>query len=288
MINRFHLGLLALLLPLAAQAQLLNGDFEDNNDTIAQNWLFPDFGAGVKTDYVHSGSHALAVWNWYYYSRGYAVNGTHMVSLFSNMQGAGTPATQKALRLTGYYYYDTTGTDTNNDTALITLAYRKSNNNNDYDTVAYGMKLFAPTLGSNMAPFSIDIDDWAPGTEPDTLLILVQSSLNGFCDPSASGNCLYFYVDDLKLETTTGTQNIMGQFTNLAQHPNPTTGTITLNAPAEGTLWQLYSLSGRLLQSQYLALGYNTIDIATQPAGIYLVQLSQNGTVVAREKLVKH
>lgn len=278
----------ALLLPFAGQAQLLNGDFEDLNDTLPAHWSMYDFGTGLTTSYVQSGTYGLAVWNWYYYARGYVVNGTNPSSLFTDMPGNGTPATEKALRLTGYYYYDTTGTDTNADTAIIAVAYRKWDATNSvYDTVAFGMQYMLPTSGSDMVPFSIPIADWAPGVDPDTVLVVLISSINGFCDASAGGNCLYLYVDDMKLENTTGVQHIGNQFEPLNLRPNPACNTITLNAEKEGSLWQLFDLSGKLVQSQTLHQGENSLDVSAHPAGLYFVELTHNGTVLGREKLVK-
>ncbi|CAN5256273.1 hypothetical protein BH09BAC1_BH09BAC1_24410 [soil metagenome] len=278
---------IALSIPLASQAQLLNGDFEILNDTMPANWVTSDFGAGLKDNYTHSGDYSLAVWNWYYYGRGYAVNGDTYASMFDKMVGAGTPSTEKAIRLTGYYYYDTTGTDTNADTAVVTIAYRKWNiANNDYDTVAYGVKPLLPTSGNTMQPFSLPIDDLMPGVDPDTMVVVIISSLDGFCNTSGAGNCLYLYMDDLQVQTTTGIQSIMGQFEGLKLYPNPTNQYINVTVEADNMQWSLYDLSGRLVQSYNLHIGENRLDVST-PAGLYIATLQQGGQVIAREKLVK-
>lgn len=281
--------LISLLVPFAGQAQLINGDFEDLNDTVATDWYMGDFGAGLKTNYVQSGTYALAVWNWYYYGKGYVTNGEAQASQFGQMPGVGTPSTEKARYLTGYYYYDTTGTDTNNDTALITVAYRKWDTINlKYDTLAYGIKYLMATAGSSPVAFSVPIVDLAPGTEPDTILVYIQSSLNGLCNTLGGGNCLYLYVDYLKLETSTGTTDLMGQFSQSKVYPNPTNGLVTITAANNYTQCRIYDLTGKRVHAATLTAGDNHLNIATYPSGIYVVELSQNGKVLSREKLVKH
>jgi hypothetical protein len=280
--------LVALFLPIASQAQIVNGDFEDLNDTLAADWYMDDFGSGLKISYVQSGTYALAVWNWYYYGKGFVVNGETQASQFGQMQGSGTPSTEKALRLTGYYYYDTTGTDTNIDSALITVSYRLWDaTNSKYDTVAFGITYLLPTAGSSPVAFSVPIVDLAPSVDPDTVLIYIQSSLNGFCDASGSGNCLYLYVDDLKLENTTGVVDVMGQFSQLQLHPNPTSNIVTIKAANDDTECHLYHISGALVHTATLSQGDNHIDVSTYPAGMYVVETSEQGKVLGREKLVK-
>jgi len=280
--------LLALLTPIASQAQVVNGDFEDLKDTLAADWYTGDFGAGLKTSYVQSGTYALAVWNWYYYGKGYVVNGETQGSQFGQMPGSGTPSTQKALRLTGYYYYDTTGTDTNNDSALITVSYRLWDaTNSKYDTVAFGITHLLPTAGSSPVAFSMPIIDLSPGVDPDTVLIYIQSSLNGFCDANGGGNCLYLYVDDLKLENTTGVVDVMGQFSQLQLYPNPTNDIVTIKAASDNTDCRLYGVTGALVHNATLMQGNNHIDVSAYPAGIYVVEIREQGKVLGRKKLVK-
>lgn len=281
-------ALLIAFISITVQAQLLNGSFEELNDTMPAHWETSDFGVGLSDSFTQSGNYSLAVWNWYYYGRGYTINGNFYASLFGNMLGAGTPATEKALRLTGYYYYDTTGTDTNADTAVITIAYRKWDAaNNVYDTLAFGIQHLLPTSGSTMQPFSLTIDDWMPGVAPDTMVVVIISSINGFCAASTGGNCLYLYVDDLKLENTTGTQDLMGQFENIYVYPNPTSQYVNVTATANNAEWSLYDLSGKLLQSFDLHQGENRLDVSAHPAGVYIATLQQDGVVIGRERLVK-
>ncbi len=279
--------MLMLLLPFSGMAQLFNGDFEDLNDTLAIGWAPYEFGAGLKTDYAHSGSYSMAVWNWYSYAEGYATNGESMATLWTDMPSVGTPTTEKALLLTGYYYYDTTNTTSDADTAVIAIAYRKWNTvTNLYDTVAFGRKYLLPTSGSDMVPFSVAIEDWAPGVEPDTFIVLMVSSLHGFCDMANGGNCLYLYVDDLKLEKTTGIATL-NNFEPLGLYPNPTAHTITIKVAHEGITWRLYNLSGKTVYNTALHQGENRVDISSQPAGLYIAELWRNGTVTHREKLIK-
>ncbi len=280
--------LVALFVPFASQAQVVNGNFEDLNDTLPTNWYMGDFGSGLKTSYVQTGTYALAVWNWYYYAKGFVVNGDKDALQFGQMQGSGTPTTEKALRLTGYYYYDTTGKGTNIDTALITVAYRKWDSTNlVYDTVALGVKHLLATTGGAPIAFSVPIVDLAPGIEPDTVLIYIQSSLDGFCDVSGNGNCLYLYVDDLKLETTTGIIDAMGGFNQTKMYPNPTNDAITVMAETHNTQFQLYDLAGKLVNTANLNQGDNKLSLSAIPAGIYMAVLTENGKVIGREKLVK-
>ena len=282
------IGILLAALPAHAQ-QLPNNDFEQLNDTIAANWATEQFGGGPSTAYAHSGQRSMAVWNWYYYAKGIAVNGSQVANNWNQVPGAGTAAITKASYLTGYYLYDTLHTDSNEDTALITVTYRK-NNGNGYDTVAYGEGYLLPTaVGTQtMRPFQLQINDLQPGINPDTVVVIIQSSLNGFCDASGMGYCLYLYVDKLEFSDsiTTGVKEALP--TTLQVYPNPAQNTVTVTVPLDNALLNVLDISGKLLQIIRVNRGDNVIDISAQSQGIYLLELRNNDGIVSRERMIKY
>ena len=107
---------------LFSQNTILNGGFENGIDSLATNWTIDPLGSGRSTNYAFSGNYSMSVWNWYYYIEGIATNGTINSSfgIFDAVKNGGTPFVYKPAFIEGHYLYDTTGTVSNNDSAIST------------------------------------------------------------------------------------------------------------------------------------------------------------------------
>lgn len=273
---------------LMAQNNLPNQGFETLNDTLPQGWIVDDIGAGLSDAYSHTGTYSLAVWNWYYYAKGWAVNGdaTGINGIWSYGK-AGTPIDHKADKLTGYYMYDTTHNGGNLDTAYVAVLFKRYNTAlQKMDTVAFGEQFLLSTdMNGGMQPFELTITDLMPGVEPDSVAVYLQSSLNGFCSTALGGNCLYLYVDDLALETSTGTEDITNWFQHIEAYPNPASDQLTIESNLAADL-NIYSLEGKLIRQEKVTPGTLSLDISDLTTGVYLLAFVNNGEVLKRDKLV--
>lgn len=279
-----------MIQPAWAQTEVPNGDFEVLNDTLPQGWDTQDFGSGLSDAYSYTGTYSIAVWNWYYYAKGWTVNGTVPAGSVGGLWSygdAGTPIDIKPIRLTGYYLYDTTNNGGALDTAYVAVLLKRYDTTwNKVDTVGFGETyLLSTAMQGGMQPFEVVINDLMPGVEPDSAAVYLQSSLNGFCNTATSGNCLYLYADKLAFETTTGTEDITGWFRQIKTYPNPAQDQLIVESAVNATL-RIYSLDGKLLQQQNLNAGNLNMDISSLALGMYLLEFSQNGEVLQREKLL--
>jgi hypothetical protein len=62
---------------------------------------------------------------------------------------------------------------------------------------------------------------------------------------------------------------------SLEVYPNPTHGALQVRTQAEGRL-SIWSLDGRLIQQGSLSAGEHSLDLATQPTGLYLLRWETN------------
>lgn len=282
-----------MLLNKADAQTLPNANFEDTNSTGAipffDDWSGDEYGSGISTD-AQSGNFSLSVWNWYYYARGYAMNGAP--NFETQAYKSGTPYTQKAIKLHGFYHYDTVDTYTDDDTALVAVLLKKYNTSTQsVDTVGYGVAyLFYQNPADGFAPFEVVINDIQPGIQPDSIVVLVKSSTSGFCSNMSSGYCLYFTVDNLSLETPLGLTDIDGKKIKPEIYPNPSDGNFTVDFLSGGMeSIRIMGIDGKLIH-QASVNGTNKFDFSLVNAigGMYLAEITtSNGTIFIERLIVK-
>lgn len=284
--------LLMLCTTLWASAQLIpNAGFESANDTTPTDWNVDQIGASVMTNYAHTGSNSIAVWNWYYYAKGWAVNG--QLPPFTDYQSygrAGTPIDQKYDYLTGYYRYDTTNAGIDNtDSAYVAVLFKRYDAvNQKTDTVAFGegFLLATDTADASFTAFSVSITDLMPGVEPDSVAIVLVSSVNGFCNTGVVSECLYLYVDDLALEKSTSTMDISNWFNQVQVYPNPASSDLNVLAPS-GVSVQIHNVSGKLVKEVIQENTRHQLEVSHLSSGIYFISILQDGKVIDHRKLMK-
>ncbi len=273
---------------------LVNPDFEQtdtiNSFPFPANWDGDGFGGGIATT-SQNGSYAIEIWNWYYYALAYAVNGD-MIG-FGMAYKAGTPYTQKATKLNGYYRYDTSYTQTTDDSAIVAVLLKKYNTTlQKVDTIGYGITyLTSYSPGDNsFASFEVVINDLQPGIQPDSIVVYMQSSIDGFCSMTSSGECLYLTVDNLSLETPLGLTDLNGADLKPEIFPNPSNGLFTVSFPAvEMELIKLFSIDGKLIHQQNAnGLSQLSFDLQGNNPGIYLVEvIDKNGSFHSSKLIIE-
>ena len=280
----------------ATAQNILNPDFEQtdtiNSFPFITDWEGDGFG-GAPSTIAQSGNYSMRIWNWYWYGRAYAYNGNNPSLGFGSAYKGGTPYTQKALKLNGYYRYDTSYTQTEDDSAVVAVLLKKYNTTlQKVDTIGYGfVHLPSHSPGDNsFAPFEVSIQDWQPGIEPDSIVVYMQSSISGFCAMSTNGECLYFNVDNLSLETPLGITDIKGNKIAPKVFPNPASNDFSIEFTVDViSSVKIYSITGNLVylltqhDSPLLNISLNNFD-----EGMYLVEITDSKGNTYTDRLVKN
>lgn len=269
--NQFKLFLYPLiLLTFCCQAQPgITFDFENwNTDQSLPGWTLSPVGA-EKTDTAYLGNHAIRVWNWYYYSKGYFYNDTDNNYLpLSNIFPfhRGQAITFAPVSVSGYYRYLAGDNNGSNDSAWIRITLTKFNSQT-MQSDSIGSGIIKLGFSSQYIPFQFPINYYSQDI-PDTFLLSVVSSLNGFCNTASSGECLYLSVDHLSLSTQTG-----------IKLPIERTGISLIDAhtlsiqESPGSLLNIYDISGRIWRQEYLSGDIKTINLRDLNPGIYFATL---------------
>lgn len=271
------------------QNTIMNSGFENGIDTLADDWTLSESGAGRTSDFSASGDYSLSVWNWYWYISGFSANGTieNPSDIYSAVTKGGTPFVYTPTAIEGFYRYDTTSTVTENDSAVVEVFLKKYNNiNQSIDTVAHGIvHLPATDLTQGLIPFQIPIMNLLPGVSPDSIVITLQSSINGNCEQNGSANCLYLYVDDLSAMLSAGIQvpifNPKVQF-----WPNPVIDMLSITIPEQNKATvSITDLAGKVvLERQIMAT--DQLNLEALKSGAYILNTTING-VINSFKIIK-
>jgi hypothetical protein len=293
--KKLLLTLSFFLSALIMNAQIPNAGFENwtfpNNDTVPEGWSSSGFGAG-RSSASQSGNYSAYVWNWYYYAKGWIVNGQAGAGFtMYNASSGGTPITEKPLKLHGYYFYVKGDNGSFDDSAFVNIIVKKFNTSlQQPDTVALGRLHLAPA--SSFIPFTVDIEDIAPGIDPDSIVISFWSCFdnNCFCDVSGAGNCLFFYVDDLSLELASGIISIDDWYKGFAVYPNIISGKATIRIPdaaVNEVQLSLYNSTGQCIKS-WNTLPRTEIEFTREniDAGFYFLQAKSGNTIIGTKKLM--
>lgn len=266
-------------LGLSAQS-ILNAGFENNvivgNDTTLEHWSMDAIGAEIS-DYAHSGNQAIAIWNWYFYVKGWATYGDAQ----NAQQDGGHPVSINPDKLSGWYQY-TYGENAGASDSAICQVYLYSYQNfaGTRDTIASGSLKFGPT--TSYEAFDVPLIYTSPGIIADTIVIKFTSSENGFCANVSDGNCLYLYIDDLEISTATGiTQSLDGEI-GAKVYPSPSHNgfRVLVNETTDFPLkMELFDLGGKLLATEIVKNEAKVIG-ESLPTGHYIWRMhTANGKI---------
>jgi len=280
------IALLAAALPAAAQT-LPNTGFESwtfTPDTMPSGWTGDVYGSGQSTD-SHSGTYAAEIWNWYYYAKGYLVNGSSANYTPAPMwfDKFGTPCTAKPARLEGWYKYDA---NMSTDSLVVMVMLKRWNTGTmSVDTVAFTEKHLPEAI--TYTPFTVDLSDRMPSVAPDSIVVVFASSINAFCDANGNGRCCYAQIDDLSLSGTLFV-NEPGKEARLDVYPNPFGSQLIVDSELQEGALQLYSFDGRLLEEIQLS-GARQTALSTEKLapGVYFLQVKSGKGSSVKKKVVK-
>lgn len=279
---------LTILNVFAAKAQLdlLNGSFEDtlvsggpgSTGVLPRHWTTSGFGAGITND-AAAGTYAMSAWNWYFYAKGSLINGQ-----FTSNYQAGTPVSFRPDRLSGYYKYIPGDVQTFNDSAVVFVSLTKYNvSTQQRDTIGYGMRKLGPE--NSYQPFDVAIA-YSGIVQPDTIVVQFISSESGFCSGQSLGECLYLFVDEVRVfDSTTGVSDDV-RFVSPVVYPNPASDFINVQPGGSGARRVvIYAPAGSVVLTESLNdNGPHRLFIGHLQPGVYFVNV---GAGDAFYKLVK-
>ena len=132
-----------------------------------------------------------------------------------------------------------------------------------------------PTLSSHWSQATMDLNDYAGSANN----ILIKFSFEG-----GGGN--NFFLDDVLITTTIGTEELFAEKVSKI-YPNPAKNQFTLSLPKSATQYdvKIIDIAGRILYTNSMSGGYETIETANWQPGLYLVTIT-NGENVQIEKLI--
>jgi len=128
-------------------------------------------------------------------------------------------------------------------------------------------------------------------------------------DTSSSGGSVAFSVGQIVYTTNTGTTGSVAQGVeqpyeisittglaetginlNLSAYPNPTTNYLMLQIDNfdKDLSYQLYDISGKLLESNTIVANSTTIKMEQLATGSYFLKVTQNNTLVKTFKIIKN
>ena len=282
----------ALLLINSVHAQLLNSDYETWTGTAPNYWptQWGMYSNGLthsgamdtwRSSDAHSGSAALQIGVWYYYTDTRAVQRV--------------PITYRPVALTGWYKYtentikNQTTNLTTDDTANATVYLTKWNTTTlSADTIGYGT---VELLGSNTyKQFSCAINYTSPSI-PDTCIVSLDPSLmtnGGHTYFSDAGNSSFLKIDDLSLQSsTTAIDDVNTE--EILLWPNPANSYIEVYVPwASPCTAIVTNVSGRVVNKFTVSNGHNRMPLTDLVPGTYLLQINSPHTGNTLTRMFSH
>jgi hypothetical protein len=174
-------------------------------------------------------------------------------------------------------------------TAIDTLEVLVSRDcGNSYQTLykKYGSSLVTKTSTATM--FLPSASEWRKDTV--SLLNYIDKGNVLLAFRISNYNQSNIYIDDINAFTITVNPNLKAQ--GFLATPNPTTGIVNVQfypAPEKLRAVQVYTISGQLIRNivpSNGALNLYTIDLGSQPSGMYIVRVLFSDKVIVR-KIVK-
>ncbi len=89
----------------------------------------------------------------------------------------------------------------------------------------------------------------------------------------------------------TGIEDAGSVSLSISAYPNPTTDFLILNTSeyaGKNLAYQLYDMSGKLIETRSLRNGRTTIDMSLLQPSVYTVRVTENGKEIKVFKVVKH
>lgn len=282
-----------IIIPILANAQLVNGDFENvhtvttpSNTTIQKpvNWNFgysSGYGTEMTTD-SYSGNYAVKIWSWYFVQSNEEI-------FYGEQYNSGDSISTKPDKLKGFYKFENPNIQFNvPDSAFVQVSLTKYNNvTHQRDTIAFAQENLGETY--QYSEFEIDFNYLDMQQIPDSIQIMFRTSFfQGPSDNTNENN--YLYLDDLSLEYNTMSIPENKKY-KITVYPNPTNDYIQITSDYKIiNKIIIYSMTGRIIETRrYKKFGqpisYNISNLAK---GLYFLEIvGVQNEILDKIKIVK-
>ena len=205
---------------------------------------------------------------------GIATNGQINLVGLNFVYSGGSPDTARSRYLNGWYKYLPQGPL---DSGQIIVGLFKYNGS-ARDTIAFGIQRFGGNVTS-FSPFFVEMIYQDYTRQPDTCLIIIQSSL-GFNDPNlAIGTELI--IDSINFTGFVGLNELASSITSVNIFPSPAQDYVYVDVVTKNNIaldYSIYDLNGRLVATSRLKSNHERIDVGDLAEGNYVVKISSNGS----------
>ncbi|MFT7072266.1 T9SS type A sorting domain-containing protein [Patiriisocius sp. Uisw_017] len=166
--------------------------------------------------------------------------------------------------------YEGDGTQNSSGSDRLRIFVRDLTNNNEV--------VILDTTGSDIDDLGIE-GAWVSSTAnllPDTMIqLVIEARMNATSEA--------FFFDNIVVEGVLGNQDIAAN--QFAVYPNPANDFVNITSKNRGTVEvSVYNILGKQIIATQVT---NRLNIASLSAGVYLLNISQNGTSTTKKLVVK-
>ncbi|MDQ3046163.1 MAG: T9SS type A sorting domain-containing protein [Bacteroidota bacterium] len=283
---------LILTATVTSKAQFLNGGFENwtpvttyMTDTLPDQWWSLNCNTVKQTTDAAQGALATRIQGFMScgIAQGMLINGQYPLS--GNIIDAGTPVFGKPGFITGFYKF--TGGAAGDSAEAIVILKKFNSFTGRHDTICMGSTALPPV--SVYSPFTVNIIDLAPGINPDSILVIFNSSKYYSVD-TINWEMPALYIDKLSLPpnfTGIEDQNIL--LMQSVPYPNPASENITIQLSSGKDVSKLsiviYDVTGKLILSRaQLSENRTVINCQELIEGTYFYQFVSESQVISSGK----
>jgi hypothetical protein len=256
-----------------------NYSIQDAKKGILDNWIKYG-GLSVQTTDATDGDYAIVLNNWYGTHDDYIASGSNGSLQPNACYNCGTTINFRPKTFSGDYKINLLGTTIDSLRGFVSITLTKYNDSLDIrDTIGHGQITLLET-DSTYQDFSFPISYTNENTIPDSVIISISlKGSGGSQDTQQCINCMYFFIDNLKLDTTDHTQGLLDQNNDphFISYPNPFQNHLFIeNNTDEKMDLALVNMIGEKV-SKWDLMPYTRMkyDVSSQSKGFYILSNGQ-------------
>ncbi|MCC7333383.1 MAG: T9SS type A sorting domain-containing protein [Flavobacteriales bacterium] len=170
-----------------------------------------------------------------------------------------------------------------NDSALILFQLSKWNvGNNDQDVIGQAATVI-PIDVAAWTTVNIPFNYVLPDT-PDTLIVIMASSVGGVFETSLPQPGTVLWVDDIKINFPVGINQVKNS-ERIAAYPNPATSNlkVALNDTKASSI-RITDMTGKVVKNEAVYDRIVNINVSSLPTGLYIYQVIDGENIIFTEK----
>ncbi len=130
---------------------------------------------------------------------------------------------------------------------------------------------------------------WSTSTIGSTEIVTPSSNTNYTVTGTDVNNCIGTTIFTQSVSSCTGINNLVNNTSGIFIFPNPTNGLLNFhfNSVTENTFLELYNQLGELVLKEKISDIQYEIDLNEFSSGIYQLLVTENKTIIRKEKIIK-